>query len=92
MKTVKAAIKSVKAAPRAELVVRIPYLIILAILLWVFSIVASIFWVLQIIVVLLTGTRNLGLNGYLVKYYTWTFQIGAYLGLTTDERPPLTPL
>jgi hypothetical protein len=92
MKTVNVIVKSVKAAERAELVVRIAYWIILTVLQCIFGIVAALFWIVQLIVVLLTATRNAGINDYLVSYITWTTQIAAYMSLATDERPQLTPL
>ncbi|MDE1856248.1 MAG: DUF4389 domain-containing protein [Candidatus Micrarchaeota archaeon] len=91
MKTVKVEVKSGPRSPRWELLVRIPWAIVSGIVLWGFSIVAGICWILQILSILFTGNRNGVLNGVLRSYVYYTTKMHAYLGLLTDERNPILP-
>jgi len=78
-------------AMRRELFVRIPYAIAFHIIGAIVGIVAFVALLLQAVIVLFTGRRNRTLweFGYMYSRFIVTYTY--YLGLQTDERPPLLP-
>jgi len=91
MKTVKMTITSADKASRLELFVRIPWFIITAIILWIYTIIALICMVVQWFYILITGKRQKTLNNVIRVYVIYRAKFGAYLSLLTDERSPLLP-
>ena len=91
MDTVKVDIKSVEQASRLELIIRWVWAIITYIVLVIFAIVTGICFILQWLVILITGKRNTTLTSLLKKYCVYYSQVLAYQLLVTDERNPILP-
>ncbi len=91
MKTVRVDIKSQEKASRVELFVRIVWVIVSAIVLWLFSILACICTVIQWLYILVTGKRHRGLNNLLRIYVIYKTKLGAYAHMLTEERNPIFP-
>lgn len=91
MKTVKTNITYKEKASRLELLVRIVYIIPLGIILWAFSILASIAFAILWFHILIFGKRHRGSLSFLMKYVDYRFKVYAYLGMLTEERTPIFP-
>lgn len=91
MKTVKSKIIYKEKARRLELLVRVLYAIPIAIVLWVFSILAGLAQFVLFFHILILGKRHISLNNFVKMYVTYLFRVHAYLNLLTDERPPIIP-
>lgn len=91
MKTVNLNVSSTAKASRLELFVRIVWAIVSMVVLWVLGIIAGICLVLQWLVILITGTRNMELNKVIQMYFAYSVKMTAYMFLLTDERNPLLP-
>jgi len=84
-------VKYASKAPRVELLVRIIYAIIYFIASIIIGILCGIAWVLQLFVILITGTRNKTLHDVLFFCVKYLYNFHAYLSFVTDERPPVIP-
>jgi hypothetical protein len=91
LKTVSIDVKYANKAPRAELLVRIVYAIIFCIAAFILSIVGGIAWALQLLVILITGTRNRALHDVILFVFKYRTRFSAYLFFLTDEQPPVIP-
>ncbi|VVB67303.1 Uncharacterised protein [Candidatus Norongarragalina meridionalis] len=91
MKTVKFEVKVPEKASRWELLVRCVYWIPLVIVITILAILASICWVIQLLVILVTGKRNGAMQKYIKAYQTYQVKMGSYFNLLTDERPEILP-
>ena len=91
MKTVSYDTKYSEPASRAELIVRIVYFVIGNIVLAILKIISLLAWIAQLLMVLFTGKRDKGLNGFMNMTQKYGVQLYSYMSLLTDERPPLLP-
>lgn len=91
MKTVKSSIVYKERASRLELIIRIIYAIPIAIVLWLFGILAGIAQFILWFHILFLGRRHNALSNFVKMYITYLFRVHAYLNLVTDERPPIIP-
>ena len=80
-----------RSASRLELFVRIFYAIPVSIILFFYSIVASICLCLQWLVILIFGRRSQGLNGVIQGYTKYAVNLISYFSYLTDKRPGITP-
>jgi len=78
-------------AMRRELFVRILYAIAFHIIGAIVGVVAMVALMLQAVIVLFTGRRNRTLWEFEYMYGRFLITYTYYLGLQTDERPPLLP-
>jgi hypothetical protein len=72
---------------RIELLVRLVLIFVLGILLGIWGIWISICWILQFIIILITGKRNKFFNGQINKYFKFYVKCYEYFLLLTDKRP-----
>jgi hypothetical protein len=91
MKTVKIKIKSQDRASRLELFIRIVWVIVSSIVLWLFGLLACVCAVVQWFYILIAGRRHKGLNKLLKVYVLYKAKLGAYSLMLTDERNPVFP-
>jgi len=91
MKTVKSNIFYKEKASRWELLVRIIYAIPIAIVLWLFGILAGVAQIILWFHILILGRRHKALSNFVKMYVTYVFRVNTYLNLVTDERPPIIP-
>jgi hypothetical protein len=91
MKTVKIDVTSKDRASRLELFIRIIWLIVGGIILWLYSIIAAICIIVQWFFILIMGRRNKSLNNVIKVYLYYRTKFEAYLMMLTDERSPLLP-
>ncbi|AXV37382.1 MAG: DUF4389 domain-containing protein [Methanobacteriaceae archaeon] len=78
-------------ASRLELFVRIFYMIPVAIVLFVYSIIAGICVFIQWWIILILGERNKSLNDLIKGYLEYNVHLISYFNYMTDERPGVTP-
>ncbi len=92
MKTVsKFSVKYNKKADRMELLWRIPYAVVLLLVLFVFKWVAKVMMLFQILYVLATKKRHKALQYWIELYIRYKVNVLSYLMMLTDERPPIVP-
>lgn len=91
MKTIQHKIIFTEKASRIEMLYRIVWAIFAGIVLWVFSLVAVIAWVIQFFYILVYKKRNMSLNNFLKIVVVQRYRLNAYLFFLTDERPPIVP-
>jgi len=91
MKTVDAKISFLPRARRTELLVRIVWGIVAGIVLFIFSFVAGILWIIQILHILIYARRHKGMQSFIKTVLVQRFRLSAYILLLTDERPPIIP-
>jgi len=91
METVKLEVKSVEEASRVELFVRFVWGFISYIVLYILMMINCLLLVVQWLIILITGKRNLGIASWMKKILVYATQFSAYLYLLTDERNPLIP-
>jgi len=89
LKTVKIDVIPQKVASRLELLVRIPYAIILGIILYFLGLIVFVLFILNIVTILLEKQRVAA--EFIAAYIEQYAKVSAYLTLVTDERPPLLP-
>jgi uncharacterized membrane protein len=89
LKTVKIDVIPQKVASRLELLVRIPYAIILGIILYFLGLIVFVLFILNIVTILLVKQRVA--VEFIAAYIEQYAKVSAYLTLVTDERPPLLP-
>ena len=80
----------VEKSKRTELLVRIFYGIVLYIVYFFWSFVASIAFVLLWLHILVLGRKHRGLWEFILGYYRYTARMGTYLMCLTDERAPMS--
>ena len=91
MDTVKVDVKSADQASRIELFIRWVWAVITYIVMIFLSIITYVCFILQWLLILITGKRNATLTSWLKKYHTYLTQVMAYQLLITDERSPIIP-
>ncbi len=91
MKSVKSKITYKEKASRLELLVRIIYAIPIAVVLWIFGILAGLAQLILWFNILIFGKRHKLLHNFVKMYITYLFRVHAYLNLLTEERPPIIP-
>lgn len=91
MKTIQHKIVSAEKASRIEMLYRLVWAILAGIVLWVFSLIAVIAWVIQFFFILIYKKRNMSLNNFLKLVVVQRYRLTAYLFFLTDERPPIVP-
>jgi hypothetical protein len=79
-------------AGRIELLVRIFYSIAIAIVLFVYSFIASICMFIQFFVILVLGRRNRGLAEFVQGYCEYQVHVLSYVSFLTDRRPGIMPV
>ena len=84
-------VKSQDRASRLELFIRIVWVIVSSIVLWLFSLLACVCTVVQWLYILVTGRRHKGLSNLLKVYVLYRAKLGAYSLMLTDERNPIFP-
>lgn len=80
-----------RSASRLELFIRIFYAIPVGIILFFYSIIASICLFIQWWVILILGRRSKGLNGIIQGYTKYYVNIISYFSYLTDKRPGIGP-
>ena len=91
METVKLDVKTVEESNRVELFIRFVWGFITYIILYILAMINMVLVVIQWLIILVTGKRNLALASFTKKIFTYGVQWGAYMSLLTDERNPLIP-
>jgi hypothetical protein len=80
-----------RAARRLELLVRIVYTIAIAIVLWVYGIIAGLCLIIQWFVILILGRRNEDLSNLIRGYLEYHVHVLSYVYWQTDTRPGILP-
>ena len=91
MEGVKLDVPFKREASRIELFVRVAYLIIYYLAIFIFSIAIYITWPLQVLSILIRGKRSQTLQRVNQVYVLYATEFLVYLFTLTDERPPLMP-
>jgi len=91
MKTVNITVTSAEKASRWEVIIRLVWATLCAIVLLVVGIFAAIAVLIQIVYVLAFGKRHMKLNKFATNWLIAFAALGFYKNLCTDERPPLVP-
>ena len=91
MDTVKVDVKSADQASRVELFIRWVWFVISYIVMAILGMVAGICFVIQWILILVTGKRNATLTSWLKKFCVYYSEFLMYQLLVTDERNPIIP-
>lgn len=78
-----------KKAGRIELLIRLPYILVLLIVRLIFRLVAQLIFVAQLFLILFTGKRSYALSKVTAGYISYDARSMAYLFLATDKRPRL---
>ena len=91
MKTVNTNVNIVEKASRVELLIRLVYWIPLAIMVSILGMIAVLFFLLQVIVILVSGKRHKGLSKWIRVAVDYEYKMNIYLATVTDERPPILP-
>ena len=76
-----------KLGARIELFVRIVLIFVLGIVLGLWGIAVAVFWILQFLVILITGKRNKWLHRHIESYFRFWVRCKEYFLLLTDKRP-----
>jgi hypothetical protein len=79
-------------AGRVELLVRIIYWILIAIVMWVYGIIATICLIIQWIHILILGYRNETLSNLAKGYLEYMVHVMPYTYFMTDKRPDVLPV
>ena len=80
-----------REARRLELLIRIIYTIAVAIVLWVYGIIAGICLIIQWFIVLILGHRNEDLSNFIKGYLEYYVHVQPYVYWMTDKRPGIMP-
>ncbi len=91
MKTVSFDLKTKLPASRRELIIRLFWSLLMAIVLAVFHFVGFFVWLVQFASILLRGRRSDTLQNFMVAYARYEARYSAYACMATDERPPIIP-
>jgi hypothetical protein len=79
-------------AGRLELLIRIVYWILIAIVLWVYGIIACICLIVQWLHILVLGRRNEALSNLVQGYLEYMIHVLPYTYFMTDKRPDIMPV
>jgi hypothetical protein len=79
-------------AGRLELLIRIVYWILIAIVLWVYGIIACICLIVQWLHILILGHRNETLSNLGKGYLEYMIHVLPYTYFMTDKRPDIMPV
>jgi hypothetical protein len=79
-------------AGRIELLVRIIYWILIAIVLWVYGIIATICLIIQWLHILVLGSRNEALSNLVKGYLEYMIHVMPYTYFMADRRPDVLPV
>ena len=79
-------------ADRIELLVRIIYWILIAIVLWVYGIIATICLLIQWVHILVLGCRNEAVSNLVKGYLEYMIHVTPYTYFMTDRRPDVLPV
>ncbi|MDD1687510.1 DUF4389 domain-containing protein [Methanoregula sp.] len=79
-------------AGRLELLIRIVYWILIAIVLWVYGIIAVICLIIQWFHILIFGSRHEGLSDFARGYLEYMIHVMPYTYIMTDKRPDIMPV
>jgi hypothetical protein len=80
-----------RPARRLELLVRIFYSIAIAIVMFVYGLIAGILMIIQWFVILILGRRSEGLSDFIRGYLEYHVHVLSYTSWMTDERPGIMP-
>ena len=72
---------------RIELFVRIILICVLEVVLGLWALAVCVFWVLQFLVILISGKRNGWLHKQIERYFKFLVKCKEYFLLLTDKRP-----
>ena len=78
-------------ARRLELLIRIFYSIAIAIVMFVYGLIAGILMFIQWFVILILGRRSEGLSDFIKGYLEYHVHVLSYTSWMTDERPGILP-
>jgi hypothetical protein len=78
-------------ARRLELLVRIFYSIAIAIVLFIYGLIAGIVLIIQWFVILILGRRSEGLSDFARGFLEYHVHVLSYINWMTDERPGIMP-
>jgi len=79
-------------AGRLELLIRIVYWILIAIVLWIYGIITAICLIIQWIHILILGRRNESLSNFVKGYLEYYVHVMGYVYFMTDKRPDILPV
>ena len=79
-------------AGRLELLIRIVYWILIAIVLWIYGIITAICLIVQWIHILILGRRNESLSNFVKGYLEYYVHVMSYVYFMTDKRPDILPV
>ncbi len=79
-------------AGRLELLIRIVYWILIAIVAWVYGVIACICLIIQWFHILILGCRNEGLSNFAKGYLEYLVHVMGYTYIMTDKRPDILPV
>ena len=83
-------IKYVEKASRLELFVRIILMFVYGIIAEIWGFFVLIAWVVQWIIILVTGKRNKGIYNFIAGFWRFWTRALSYCLMLTDERPPIS--
>jgi hypothetical protein len=81
-----------RESSRFELLVRIAYWILIAIVACVYGIIATICLIIQWFHILIFATRHEGLSDFAKGYLEYLVHVMGYTYIMTDERPDILPV
>jgi len=79
-------------ASRIELLIRIIYWILIAIVAFVYGLIATICLIIQWFYILILGRRHQGLSDFARGYLEYMVHVMAYTYIMTDKRPHILPV
>jgi len=79
-------------AGRLELLIRIVYWILIAIVLWVYGFITCICLIIQWLHILILGRRNESLSNFAKGYLEYMIHVLPYTYFMTDKRPDIMPV
>jgi len=80
-----------RKARRLELLIRIFYTIAIAIVMFIYGLIAGILMIIQWFVILILGRRSEGLSDFIKGYLEYHVHVLSYTYWMTDERPGILP-
>ncbi len=79
-------------ASRFELLVRILYWILIGIVIWIYSIIATICLLIQWFYILIFASRSEALSNFVQGYLEYYVHVNPYMYFMTDKRPDILPV
>ncbi len=79
-------------ASRFELLVRIVYWILIGIVIWIYSLIATICLVVQWFYILIFGSRAEALSNIIQGFLEYYVHVTPYMYFMTDKRPDILPV